>query len=83
MSFIYDAAGRRASTLLPGGISQQYTYDGAGRIERIEYSVGANVLGDLRYGYDAEGNISSVGGTYARTQLPDAMSAAVYDAAGR
>ncbi|MBZ4419652.1 RHS repeat-associated core domain-containing protein, partial [Myxococcus sp. RHSTA-1-4] len=83
VSFTYDAAGRRTSTVLPGGVSQKYTYDAAGQLERIEYVMGTTSLGDLLYGYDSEGNRVAVGGTFARTQLPNAVSGAVYDAASQ
>ncbi|MBZ4423346.1 RHS repeat domain-containing protein, partial [Myxococcus sp. RHSTA-1-4] len=83
VSFTYDAAGRRASTVLPGGVSQTYTYDAAGRLTRVEYTRGSVFLGDLTYTLDANGDRISVGGTYARTGLPEAVAGAVYDAASQ
>jgi RHS repeat-associated protein len=83
VSFTYDASGRRATTTLPGGVTQTYTYDAADRLARIEYAKGSTVLGDLTYTYDAEGNRISVGGTYARTLLPNGFTGAVYDAANQ
>ncbi|WAM28258.1 RHS repeat-associated core domain-containing protein [Myxococcus sp. NMCA1] len=83
VSFTYDASGRRATTTLPGGVTQAYSYGATGRPSRIEFSKGATVLGDLTYAYDADGNPTSVGGTYARTLLPASFTGAVYDAANQ
>ena len=40
-------------------------------------------LGDLTYTYDAAGNRTSVGGTFARTLLPAPIPSATYDAANQ
>ncbi len=79
----YDAADRRTKTTLPNGVSMGYTYDDAGQLTRIEYKQGETLLGDLTYQYDAAGNRVGMGGSYARTGLPQAVSSAVYDAANR
>ncbi|WP_246137862.1 RHS repeat-associated core domain-containing protein [Myxococcus llanfairpwllgwyngyllgogerychwyrndrobwllllantysiliogogogochensis] len=83
VSFTYDAAGRRLSTVLPNGVSQHYAYDAEGRLSGIDYKLGSVLVGDLDYGYDGDGNRVSVGGTFARTGLPAAVSGAVYDAASQ
>ncbi|RJS15361.1 type IV secretion protein Rhs [Corallococcus sp. H22C18031201] len=83
VAFTYDASGRRASTTLPGGVTQRYTYDASGTLTRIEYSRGTTVLGDLSYGFDANGDRVSTGGTFARTGLPQSVAGAVYDAASQ
>jgi len=77
----YDDAGRRTTLTLPNGIVVVYSYDGASRIGNITYNLGPQVLGDLTYSYDAAGNRVGVGGSWARTALPDAVSSATYDAA--
>ncbi|AKQ68195.1 kelch domain protein [Myxococcus hansupus] len=82
VSFTYDAAGRRTSVTLPGGASQHYSYSD-GRLKRIEYRQGTTFLGDLTYTFDLNGDLVSVGGTYARTGLPDAVSGMTYDAASQ
>ena len=40
-------------------------------------------LGDLTYGYDAAGRRTSMGGSYARVNLPPALTSATYDAANK
>jgi RHS repeat-associated protein len=49
----------------------------------IAYSRNGTPLGDLTYEYDAAGNRISIGGSFARTGLPQALASAVYDAANR
>jgi RHS repeat-associated protein len=83
VSFTYDAAGRRASLTLPNGILIEYVYDAASRVTGITYKKGATVLGDLTYAYDKTGNRTKVGGTFARTGIPQAMASATFDAANR
>ena len=41
------------------------------------------MLGDLIYEYDAAGNRVRVGGSFARTTIPEAVSALTYDAANQ
>jgi hypothetical protein len=43
----------------------------------------ATTLGTLTYTYDAGGNRTAVGGTFARTGLPQALASATFDAANR
>ena len=78
----YDAASRRTVMVLPGGIRQEYTLDDAGQTTGIAYISGGFTLGTLTYGYDAAGRRTTVGGTWARTLLPQSLAAA-YDAASR
>ncbi len=40
-------------------------------------------LGDLTYTYEPAGNRTGIGGTFARTLLPDPVASATYDAANR
>src|SRR5438093_4265926 len=46
---------------------------------RSAFRQGSTVLGDLSYGYDLSGNRTSVGGSWARTGLPAAVSTTAYD----
>ena len=79
----YDNANRRTSLTLPNGILVEYGYDNASRVTGITYKLGATTLGNLTYEYDKAGNRTKIGGTFARTGLPAALSSAVYDAANR
>jgi RHS repeat-associated protein len=76
----YDAAGRRTLLTLPNQVSTEYQYDAASRLTALIYSNALGPLGDLTYTYDTAGNRTSVGGTFARTLLPDPVPSATYDA---
>jgi RHS repeat-associated protein len=79
----YDAANRRTLLTLPNGVSAEYQYDSASRLTALIYRNGLSPLGDLQYGYDAAGNRRSVGGSFARTLVPEAVTTATYDAGNR
>lgn len=81
VGFTYDNANRRRTLTLPNGITAEYAYDAASEITGITYKLGANVLGDLTYGYDDAGRRTQMGGSLARTGLRQALSSAAYDAA--
>lgn len=83
VGFTYDAASRRTSLTLPNGILVQYGYDAASRVTSITYKQGTTVLGDLIYGYDSAGNRTNVGGSWARTGIPQAISSTNYNAANQ
>jgi YD repeat-containing protein len=76
--FSYDSDGRRSNVTLPNGVSEQYSYDIASQLTQISYQLNATVLGNLTYGYDASGKRTSVGGSFARTGLPSALTSASY-----
>lgn len=78
-----DAANRRTALGLPNGTSTKYGYDAASRVTALTYKAGAAVLGTLTSGYDGAGNRISIGGTWARTGQPPALTNATYDAANR
>jgi len=79
----YDAPGRRTRLTLPNGVSTEYQYDAALRLTALIYRNAASPLGGLTYTYDPAGNRTGVGGTFARTPLPDPVPSATYDAANR
>jgi YD repeat-containing protein len=83
VTLAYDPAGRRTSLSLPKGVSTEYAWDAASRLTGLTYKNGPNVLGTLIYGYDAAGNRTLLNGTWARTGLPPALTAATYDAANQ
>ena len=79
----YDVANRRTLLTLPNGVSTEYQYDLASRLTALIYRNGLSTVGDLQYSYDAAGNRSSVGGSFARMLVPDAVSTSTYDAGNR
>jgi RHS repeat-associated protein len=83
VTFAYDMANRRTGLTLPNGVVTGYTYDATSRLTGLTYSLGATVLGTLTYSYDANGNRTVMGGTWAATGLPQPVASATYDAANR
>ncbi|HKQ51208.1 MAG TPA: RHS repeat-associated core domain-containing protein [Pyrinomonadaceae bacterium] len=83
IAFGYDDADRRTSLTLPNGVAITYNYDSASRVTGIEYEKGGVALGDLTYGYDATGKRVKVGGSFARTNLPQTVTSLPYNAANR
>jgi RHS repeat-associated protein len=82
VSFTYDAAGRRTSLTLPNGVLVEYAYDAASRLTSITYKQnGTTVLGDLTYEYDQNGNRTKIGGSFARTGIPQGVSSTAYNSA--
>ncbi|HEX8067899.1 MAG TPA: RHS repeat-associated core domain-containing protein [Thermoleophilaceae bacterium] len=79
----YDSVGRRSSLTLPNGVQEQYGWDAASQLLSIAYKQGATTLGGLSYEYDPAGRRTAVWGSFARTNLPPAMTGATYDAANR
>ena len=79
----YDDADRRTTLTLPNGVVTTYGYDNANQLTSLTYTLGATTLGTLTYAYDAAGNRTTVGGTWARTGLPQTLASATYDAANR
>jgi len=79
----YDLAGRHTRLTLPNQVSAEYRYDAASQLTALIYSNATGPLGDLAYQYDPTGNRIAVGGSFARTLLPDPVASASYDAANR
>ena len=61
----------------------QYQYDNASRLTALIYRNALGFLGDLTYQHDAAGKRTRVGGSFARTLLPDPVPSATYDTANR
>ncbi len=80
VQFAYDGASRRSTLTLPNGVRTEYGYDVASQLSAMTYKLGATTLGDLRYTYDATGNRIQVGGSWARTGVPQAVTSATYNA---
>jgi RHS repeat-associated protein len=83
VSLGYDAAGRRTSVALPNGMTMLYVYDAASRMTGITYKRGTTIVGDLTYAYDAAGQRVQMGGSFARTGLPQPLASASYNAANQ
>ena len=83
VTFGYDAASRRTALTLPNGVSMAYSYDADSNPTSIVYQTAGALLGNLSYAYDRGGRVSQLGGTFARTNLPAALSSATYDVANR
>jgi RHS repeat-associated protein len=83
VTIAYDNADRRASLTLPNGLVTEYAYDAASQLTGITYKYGANTLGNLTYAYDAAGRRTTIGGSYARSGLPLAVSATSPNAANQ
>ena len=75
----YDDANRRTSLTLPNGVQMIYGYNNASQLISIDYKLGTTVLGNLTYDYDLAGRRTKVGGSFARTGLPQALSSATYN----
>jgi len=80
VGFTYDNANRRTSLTLPNGVVTEYSYDAASRLTGLTYKNGPTVLGTLTYAYDAAGNRTTLGGTWAATGIPQPVSSATYNA---
>jgi RHS repeat-associated protein len=80
VAFTYDNVNRRTKVALPNGIDIDYTYDAAGQLTGITYRQGTTTLGDLTYAYDNAGRRISVGGGFARTDLPVTIATTSHNA---
>ena len=77
-----DDAKRGKYFTLPYGVLVEYAYDAASRLTGITYKQnGITVLGDLTYEYDKNGNRTKIGGSFARTGIPQGISSTAYNVA--
>lgn len=83
VAIAYNAAGRRTSLTLPNGILTEYGYDLASQLTSLTYKRGGSVIGDLTYNYDNAGRRTRMGGSFARSISPLALSSATYNAANQ
>ncbi len=81
LSYAYDSSGRLASTTMPNGVVVAYSYDSDSRIAAIAYSNGSGPLGNLTYGYDADGRVVSKGGSLASIVMPQSVGGNTFNAA--
>jgi RHS repeat-associated protein len=79
VGFGYDEVNRRISLNLPNSVAVIYGYDDASQLTSLTYKRGATVLGDLSYEYDAAGRRVKMGGSYARTALPQALTSSTHN----
>lgn len=71
----YDADNHRTRLTLPNGITVNYGYDSASELTGLVYTQGnGNTLGNLTYGYDANGRIINKSGSFATDVLPTATT---------
>src|SRR5208337_4523311 len=82
--FGYDNADRRTLLTLPNSVTQAYVYDNGGQgdshVTSITDKHGTTNLGNLTYGYDADGRRNSVGGTLAAVAIPRTASGNIFNA---
>jgi RHS repeat-associated protein len=83
VSIAYDAAGRRTSLTLPNGVTVESAYDDDSQLAGLTYKLAGTTIGQLAYTYDAAGLRTEMAGTYARSNLPMALSSATYDDANQ
>jgi RHS repeat-associated protein len=83
VAITYDNANRRSTLTYPNGIVATYGYDDANELTSLAYSLGPTTLGDLTYTYDLAGQRTAIGGSWARTGLPEPVASATYDVANR
>ena len=80
VTLAYDNADRRTKLTLPNTNSVTYAYNAASELTTLTYKKGTTTLGTLLYTYDAAGNRIKTGGTFARSNLPPALSTVSYNA---
>lgn len=83
VAIAYDDANHRTVVTFPGGPQMEYTYDDASQLTGLAYRNASTTLGTLTYAYDLAGRRTEVGGSWARTVLPQPVASATYDAANR
>ncbi len=79
----YDTAGRQSTVQVPNGTIETDGYDVSSRLISLAYTRSGNPSGNLTYQYDADGRRAFVGGTLARTGIPQPVASATYDVANQ
>ena len=77
---VFPDADRRTSVTYPNTNSVTYAYNVASELTTVTYKKGTTTLGTLTYTYDAAGNRIKTGGTFARSNIPPALSTTTYNA---
>lgn len=80
VTIAYDDTDRRTSVTYPNTNKIEYGYNVASELTSLTYKQCTTTLGTLTYTYDATGNRIKTGGTFARTNLPPAVSSTNYNA---
>ncbi len=83
VTIAYDDADRRTSVTYPNTNKAEYAYNAASELTTVTYKQGTTTLGTLTYTYDGAGNRLQTGGTFARTNIPPALTSASYNANNR
>jgi RHS repeat-associated protein len=83
VALVYDDANKRTSLTLPNGIVVEYGFDDDSQVTGMTYKLSGSTLGTLTYGYNAAGQRMTIGGSYARSNLPAALASATYDDANQ
>ncbi len=76
----YDDADRRTSVTYPNTNKIEYGYNVASELTTLTYKQGTTTLGTLTYTYDGAGNRLKTGGTFARSNIPPALTTTNYNA---
>lgn len=79
--FGYDNANRKTSLTLPNGIVLTYTYDNDSLVTAMTWTLGSAAVGDLEYQYDADSRVIQKTGSFAQTNLPQAVTGNTFNAA--
>ncbi|MGB3550757.1 MAG: hypothetical protein WA993_08705 [Candidatus Binatus sp.] len=76
ITYNYDNADRRTSLTLANGVTVAYSVANDSRITGLTYSAGSTQPGNLTYGYDADGRVTSKNGTLAAISALAAIAGA-------
>jgi RHS repeat-associated protein len=80
----YDSIGRKTSTILPNGVTSDYTYDNASRLLNLEHLNPAQaILESLSYTYDPNGNRTSMDRPAVNLPSPNPVNSTSYNEANQ
>ena len=82
-SLAYDNIGRRTSLTLPNGVTSNYSYDNASRLLELVHQNPTQAIERLIYGYDANGNRTSMERVSIPVKLPTPASNITYNQANQ
>ena len=69
----------RLTQIAQGSSTVSFAYDNGSQLTAINYTLGQNNLGNLTYAYDLAGRRTSMGGSLAAVNLPNAISTTAYN----